>query len=154
MSPKDTLFNSRPCEIFFATVDSPTEFSPLGEVVADSLSLLDDNEPTDSISAPQADKFEFTIGGAPIDHDVMAGLLGIGDVRKKDAISVIIQMGKEYIYRPKNLKYPNKKRAKRIWKKWRRRYGAYYPKQVVMPKCTMTTEMQGNDLYTKITAQP
>lgn len=152
MPPKDTIFNGRPCEIFFAPIDSSTEFSSLGVVIADSLSYEADNEPTESISAPTADKYEFAIGDVRIDSGFTSKFLGEAS-KKLGTFSVIVQTGKEYIYRPKNLKYPNKKRARRIWKKWRRRFGAYYPEQMVLPNCTMTTEARGDDLYTKITAQ-
>lgn len=41
----------------------------------------------------------------------------------KQVCSLVIQ-AEPKINKPKNLKYPNKKRARRIWKKWKRRFGA------------------------------
>lgn len=153
MPPKDHLFSGKPCEIFFAPYDENNALTPLGEVIADSLSYEAGNEPTEAITAPTTGKYEFSIDNMQIDNETITKLFENEPVRKDRAFSVIIQMGEEYIYRPKNLKYPNKKRAKRIWKKWRRRYGAYYPEQVVLPNCTLTTEAQGNDFHTQITPQ-
>lgn len=63
----------------------------------------------------------------------MPSFLGF-DPAKEDSqrVSLIIE-GKPKINKPRNLKYPNKKRARRIWKKWAKRYGttpsqlAYFP---------------------------
>ena len=152
MPPKDTIFSNSPCEISFAPLANPTESQPLGEVIADSLSIIEadeaDNAPTASIPALTEGRYEFTIDDAQIDRDTIEKLLGCAIDRKAGAFSVIIQKGKEYIRRPRNLKYPNKKRAKRIWKKWRKRYGVDYPEQVVLPNCTATTEACGGVFFT------
>lgn len=65
--------------------------------------------------------------------------------------SVIVQT-EPYIYRPKNLKYPNKKRARRIWKKWRNRYGVRPSKQVVIPRAVISfkPEFKNNQLYNNV----
>lgn len=156
MPPKDTIFSNGPCEISFTPLDPPAEFSPLGEVIADSLSVIEADEaseaPTASIPALTTGRYKFTVGDTNIDRDTIEKLLGCAIDRKAGVFSVIIQTGKVYIHRPRNLKYPNKKRARRIWKKWRRRYGADYPEQMVLPNCTMTTEWRGNDFIYKIEA--
>lgn len=156
MLPKDTIFSNGPCEISFAPLANPTEFHPLGEVIADSLYIIEadeaDDAPTASIPAPTTGRYKFTVDATNIDRDTIEKLLGCAIDRKDGVFSVTIQTGKEYIRRPRNLKYPNKKRARRIWKKWRKRYGAYYPKQMVLPNCTMTTEASGDVFCTKIEA--
>lgn len=156
MLPKDTIFSNGPCEISFAPLANPTELHPLGEVIADSLSIIEadeaDDAPTASIPALTTGRYKFTIDDAQIDRDTIEKLFGCTIDRKDGVFSVTIKTGKEYIHRPRNLKYPNKKRAKRVWKKWRRRYGAYHPEQVVLPNCTMTTEARGDVFYTKIEA--
>ena len=159
MTPKDTIFSNGPCEISFAPLANPTEVHPLGEVIADSLSIIeadDINEandaPTASIPALTTGRYEFNVGDTNIDRDIIEKLFGCAIDRKDGVFSVTIQTGKKYIHRPRNLKYPNKKRARRIWKKWRRRYGADYPEQMVLPNCTVTTEARVGAFYTKIEA--
>ena len=156
MPPKDTIFSNGPCEISFAPLANPTEFHPLGEVIADSLSIIEADEaseaPTASIPAPTTGRYEFTVGDTNIDRDIIEKLFGCAIDQKDGVFSVAVQMGKEYIRRPHNLKYPNKKRAKRVWKKWRKRYGAYHPEQLASLNCTMTAEACGGAFYTKIEA--
>lgn len=156
MPPKDTIFSNNPWEISFAPLANPTEVHPLEEVIADSLSIIEadetDDAPTASIPALTTGRYKFTVDDTNIDRDTIEKLFGCAIDRKDGVFSVTIQMGKEYIHRPHNLKYPNKKRAKRIWKKWRKRYGADYPEQMVLPNCTMTTEWRGNDFIYKIEA--
>ena len=155
MPPKDTIFSNGPCEISFAPLANPTEAHPLGDVIADSLSIIEadeaDDAPIANTPAFTSGRYEFTIDDAQIDRDTIEKLLGCAIDRKPGVFSLIIQMGKEYIHRPHNLKYPNKKRAKRVWKKWRKRYGADYQK-MVLPNCTMTTEARGDAFYAKIEA--
>lgn len=155
MPPKDTIFSNGPCEISFAPLANPTEVHPLEEVIADSLSIEADeadDAPTASIPALTTGRYEFNVGDTNIDRDIIEKLFGCAIDRKDGVFSVTIQTGKKHIHRPRNLKYPNKKRARRIWKKWRRRYGADHPEQMVLPNCTMTTEWRGNDFIYKIEA--
>ena len=156
MPPKDTIFSNDPCKISFAPLANPTESHPLGEVIADSLSILEadevDEAPTAGIPALTTGRYKFTVDATNIDRDTIEKLLGCAIDRKAGVFSAIIQTGKEYNHRPRNLKYPNKKRAKRVWKKWRKRYGADYPKQMVLSNCTMTTEACGDVFYAKIEA--
>ena len=156
MPPKDTIFSNGPCEISFAPLANPTEAHLLEEVIADSLSIIEadeaDDAPTASILALTTGRYKFTVDATNIDRNTIEKLLGCAIDRKAGVFSVIVQKGKEYIRRPRNLKYPNKKRARRVWKKWRKRYGAYHPEQKVLTNCTMTTEACGGAFYTKIEA--
>lgn len=156
MPPKDTIFSNGPCEISFAPTANPTGVHPLGEVIADSLSIIEadeaDDAPTASIPALTTGRHKFTVDVTNIDRDTREKLLGRAIDPQTGVFSVTIRTGKVYIRRPRNLKYPNKKRAKRVWKKWRKRYGAYHPKQMVLPNCTMTTEASGDVFCTKIEA--
>lgn len=50
-------------------------------------------------------------------------------------------MGETIINKPKNLKYPNKKRARRIWKKWKRRFGCYSTPAILFPKARVDVDL-------------
>lgn len=156
MPPKDTIFSNGPCEISFAPLDNLTESHHLGEVIADSLSIIEadevDDAPTASMPALTTGRYKFTVDATNIDRDTIEKLFGCAIDPKAGVFSVAVKMGKEYIHHPHNLKYPNKKRARRIWKKWRKRYGAYHPEQIVLANCTMTTEARGDVFCTKIEA--
>ena len=54
--------------------------------------------------------------------DDVAKLLGVDLASEPSRISLMIQEP-PIINKPRNLKYPNKKRARRVWKKWAKRYG-------------------------------
>lgn len=72
----------------------------------------------------------------------------------KRICSVVVET-KPKINRPQDLKYPNKKRAKRIWKKWARRFGyAIPPKRIEIPDAEIESKMDiSNGKYAvKITA--
>lgn len=70
----------------------------------------------------------------PMD-DSLASLLGadFASEPNKQVCSLII-MGEPKINKPKNLKYPNKKRARRVWKKWKRRFGTTPNKAMCFPE--------------------
>lgn len=54
-----------------------------------------------------------------------------------------IQIQEEkYILRPKNLKYPHKKRKKRILKKWEKRFGYTGGKILYIPKAEIKKELK------------
>lgn len=69
----------------------------------------------------------------------------------------LVIKGEPTINKPKNLKYPNKKRARRIWKKWVKRYGSTPGKCLYLPKveidCKIATEQDGYLRY-DINARP
>lgn len=93
-------------------------------IVTDSVSFRD--------ACPEPTNLTFSLGyyGSFLRH-----LMGDMELPTSEA-TVIIETAKEYIYRPKNLKYPNKKRAKRIWKKWKKRYGSKQ-ERIVLPNSTI-----------------
>ena len=65
---------------------------------------------------------------------------------ERNVMSLIIE-GKPKINKPRNIKYPNKKRARRIWKKWAKRYGVT-PTQTVIPYVEIGVSQDENGLYT------
>lgn len=57
------------------------------------------------------------------------------------------------INRPKNLKYPNRKRAHRVLNKWRKRYGVEYGKALVIPRAKLGVSVDGATINITIHAQ-
>ena len=64
----------------------------------------------------------------------------------KQVCTLVIQ-DKPTINKPRNLKYPNKKRAKRIWNNWAKRYGTTPGKCLYLPNvevgCKLSNEQEG-----------
>lgn len=126
MGDKDTNMLFGNCAIFIGK--SEAEMKPLGKVVEDSTRLNpEDAAELDRLSVrekmqfeplrikPQSIKSEFSI-------DYTAPIIGFDEALEPSRCTLIIQ-SEPKINKPKNLKYPNKKRARRIWKKWKRRFG-------------------------------
>ena len=76
----------------------------------------------------------------PID-DSLASFLGadFASEPSKQVRSLIIE-SEPKINKPKNLKYPNKKRARRILKKWKRRFGTTPGKTIYLPNVEIKSE--------------
>ncbi len=71
----------------------------------------------------------------------------------KQVCSLMIQ-GKPIINKPRNLKYPNKKRARRVWKKWAKRYGTRPGKMIYLPNVEVESEYNGDYMSVNVTAKP
>lgn len=74
----------------------------------------------------------------------------------KEVCSLVI-MGEPKINKPKNLKYPNKKRARRVWKKWKRRFGTTPGKMMYLPNVEIESEMANEHYgypYWRVKAKP
>lgn len=61
--------------------------------------------------------------------DIMFGGLNSNSTRP-----FIIENFPEPTRNPSNLKYPNKRRKMRVWKKWCNRYGWKNPRYIVIPR--------------------
>jgi hypothetical protein len=138
MGDKDTNMLFGNCAIFIGK--SEVDMKPL-KVVEDSIEL-DRLSVREKMLAeplrikPQTIKSEFTI-----DH--AAPIIGFDEALEPSRCSLIIQ-SESKINKPKNLKYPNKKRARRIWKKWKRRFGATPGESICLPNVEMKHE--GNNV--------
>ena len=129
-------------------------------MVADSLKHMNLRKKSElgssihEIIAPMSKSYSFSFDGSSMDKAAIDKLLGIdmqsqiGRVLKS---SVTIQ-GEPYIIRPKNLKYPNKKRARRIWKKWSKRFGTTPAKYVFIPRAVISfkPEFKNNQLHNTV----
>lgn len=58
----------------------------------------------------------------------------------KESCALVIQ-SEPKINKPKNLKYPNKKRARRIWKKWKHRFGETPGKAMCLPNVGIVSKI-------------
>lgn len=138
MGDKDTNMLFGNCAIF--TGASEADMKPL-KVVEDSIEL-------DRLSVrekmqfeplhikPQSIKSEFLLKELP-------AVMGFDEALEPSRCSLIIQ-SKLKINKPKNLKYPNKKRARRIWEKWKRRFGTKPGESICLPNVEMKRE--GNNV--------
>lgn len=87
---------------------------------------------------PQMIKGEF-----PIDYT--APIIGFDEALEPSRCSLIIQ-SKPKINKPKNLKYPNKKRAKRIWKKWKQRFGTTPGESIYLSDVEIITREEAQEI--------
>lgn len=125
------------------------DMKPLGKVVEDNISLNpEDAVELDRLSVREKMQFEplhikpqMIKGEFPIDY--AAPILGFDEALEPSRCSLVIQ-GKPIINKPRNLKYPNKKRARRIWKKWAKRYGTSPGKMIYLPNVEVESEYDGD----------
>lgn len=75
--------------------------------------------------------------------DDVAKLLGVDLASEPSRISLMIQEP-PIINKPRNLKYPNKKRARRVWRKWAKRYGTSPGKIIYLPNVEVESEYNGD----------
>lgn len=127
MGDKDTNMLFGNCAIFIGK--SEADMKPL-KVVKDSieldrLSVREKMQIEPLHIKPLCIKSEFLLKELP-------AVIGFDEALEPSRYSLIIQR-KPKINKPKNLKYPNKKRARHIWKKWKRRFGTTPGKSICLP---------------------
>ena len=126
MGDKDTNMLFSNCAIFIGK--SEADMMPLGKVVESSTKLNpEDVAELDRLSMREKMLVEpLHIKPISFDCDMSIGdiapIIGFDEALEPSRCSLMIQ-SKPKINKPKNLKYPNKKRARRVWKKWKRRFG-------------------------------
>ena len=128
-------------QLFFANKDD-MDFKPLG-IVEDSTSWeCEDVEPT--ILDEDGDKMvaspNYSFDLAEINKDKLEEFLNGVESNPKQVYHRTTIQEKKYVLRPNNLKYPNKKRKKRILKKWEKRFGFTGGRTIVIPKAKLHTE--------------
>ncbi len=144
MGDKDTNMLFGNCAIFIGK--SEVDMKPL-KVVEDSIELDRLSVREKMLTMPlhiktQSIESEFSI-------DYAAPIIGFDEALEPSKCSLMIQ-SKPIINKPKNLKYPNKKRARRIWKKWKRRFGTTPGKSIYLSDVERSIE--GNNVI--FTAKP
>lgn len=157
MGDKDNSFLNRVqsnAKLYFAEIGDKV-FKEL-PIVEDSVMCECDEMSVRDMATPcyTTGSYSFNLDNNSIDKAQLDKLLGVdiqSQIDRAVRSSVIIECG-EYILRPKNLKYPNKKRARRIWKKWRRRFGVRPSEQFVIPRAVISYNQEIRDgcLYNNI----
>lgn len=144
MGEKDKLFSFGKSELFFAPKGT-ADFKQL-DVVEDSVKV-DDDDLWKSKIPPMQGSYSFDC--SILDVDSMGSLVEswFDEAIGKSFEAAVCVASKPYINRPKNLKYPNKKRAKRIWNKWRNRYGVKPMQEVLIPNAIVSIEPVFKDSY-------
>ena len=84
----------------------------------------------------------------------MPSILGFDPAKEGSQRTSLIVYGKPNINKPRNLKYPNKKRARRVWKKWARRYGTRPGKMIYLPNVEVESEYDGDYMSVNVKAKP
>lgn len=127
-------------------VENSTRLNPEDTAELDRLSVREKMEAEPLCIKPQMIKGEFSIGD-------VAPILGFDEALEPSRCSLVIQ-GKPIINKPKNLKYPNKKRARCIWKKWAKRYGTSPGKMIYLPNVEVESEYNGDYMSVNVKAKP
>lgn len=100
-------------------------FAPIGDVemkplqIAENSIRLPDDESATSRELTKPITLTCSCSFEPSENLINAYASEIGNIHSDIIIEDIV----EHIGKPKNLKYPNKKRSRRIWKKWAKLYG-------------------------------
>lgn len=131
--------------------DPNGEMKPLGKVVENSTRLNpEDAAELDRLSVREKMQFEpLHIKPLSFDCDIPIGyipaIIGFDEALEPSRCSLMIQ-SKPKINKPRNLKYPNKKRARRIWKKWKRRFGATPGESIYLPDVEIITREEEQEI--------
>lgn len=112
----------------------------------DSLSVREKMEAEPLQIKPLSFEVEASFG-----EDV-AKFLGADLASEPNRVSLMIQEP-PIINKPRNLKYPNKKRARRVWKKWAKRYGTRPGKMIYFPNVEVECTPEGVSVTAKPTKQ-
>ena len=137
MGDKDTNMLFGNCAIFIGK--SEADMKLLGKVVENSTRLNpEDAAELDRLSVREKMLAEpLHVKPLSFDCDIhikdIAPIIGFDEALEPHRCSLIIQ-SEPKINKPHNLKYPNKKRARRIWKKWKRRFGTTPNKAMYFPE--------------------
>lgn len=141
------IFASNSNVVLFDPIEDNT--LDLNSVVADTLEWTSE-ESDDFDDVPQTPNgvYSFSLNCGSDLSNFQDFLMGEPTDEQTREMSVVIHgaNSKPEIYRPHNLKYPNKKRAKRIKRKWFNRYGANFGQPIIIPKCQISFDADGYHL--------
>ncbi len=133
MGEENNIFGA--CKIGFM---SEGKFCELGGVIKDSVKLeAEETEEIDKIRV--RDKIEAPFSVDLADNPDLPKFIG-ADYNNGETYCSVLVTGGHIINKPQNLKYPNKKRARRIWKKWKRRFGCRPTSAMLFPKARVDVD--------------
>lgn len=131
MGEENNIFGE--CKIGFMSED---KFCELGAIVKDSVKFeVDETEEIDKIRV--RDKIETSISLDLADNPDLPKFIG----NNGETYCSILVTGEPIINKPKNLKYPNKKRTGRIWKKWKHRFGCRPTSAMLFPIARVNVDL-------------
>lgn len=134
MGEENNIFGE--CKIGFM---SGGKFCELGKIVKDSAKWeVDETEEIDKIRV--RDKIETSVSLGLADNSDVPTFIGT-DYNNGESYCSVMVTGESIINKPKNLKYPHKKRARRIWKKWKRRFGCRPTPTMLFPKARVDVDL-------------
>lgn len=134
MGVEKSIFGA--CKIGFM---SEGKFCELGGIIKNSVKYeVDETEDLDKIRA--RDKIEASFSVDLADNPDLPVSIG-ADYNNGESYCSVLVTGEPIINKPKKLKYPNKKRARRIWKKWKRRFGCRPTSVVLFPKARVDVDL-------------
>lgn len=114
------------------------EMKPLGVITDCTLQMPDYDPREDELKAFQ-DTITIEIPGPALPFFVGADLAS----EPSKQVCPLVIMGEPKINKPKSIKYPNKKRARRVWKKWKRRFGTTPGRAMYFPEVEIESEYDG-----------
>lgn len=140
MGEENNIFGE--CKIGFM---SEGKFCELGAIVEDNTEW-EAEEVKDIDSLKVREKMlsaQLEIGAMSVDladNPDLPKFIG-ADYNNGETYCSVSIMGETIINKPKSLKYPNKKRARRIWKKWKRRFGCRPTSMMLFPKARIGVDL-------------
>lgn len=128
---------------------SEGKFCEIGAIVKDGVKWEDDA--TEEINKIRVrDKIETSVSLGLADNSDVPTFIG-ADYNNGETYCSVSIMGETIINKPENLKYPNKKRARRIWKKWKRRFGCRPTSALLFPKARVDVDLSTDMGVVRIT---
>ncbi len=150
MGEENNIFSGISSKVYFAPKDS-MQFdelpvvadSELNTIVADSLQIIDEEEKPSEIYT--AGCYSFNLSDKGLDFPIFRELMGTDCEGSAHIRPIMVKFYPIPLRKPRNLKYPNKKRKLRVLKKWCKRYGRKNP-DLFIKKTKLKMDMDG-DMY-------
>ena len=143
MLPNQDVFNGKHEIMLFPADSDIATAMPLGEVVADSLSIIDEGDEEDATPIYRTGYYSVDLANVEFNSEVIMGWSSIDKQTLHDFIVRPVQIKFSYVplRKPSNLKFPHKKRKIRLLKKWCKRYGKKHPTELFIRDAKIQTTL-------------